>query len=230
MNNFLQTNLKNNEVPTMVVDDRGYAHCVWKTAEISYSKFNGTNWEFLNDNRVVPIPIKSQIPKNCLILDGNNYPCLIYAISKNTEMAWGNDSYLHMVRWSTKGWGIESNYVFSGVMFGASLAFYNDDIYISILIKQGSSFLLSMIILQNGYFNHVANVLVSSLVKKSDVLLKKVDNSLCCFWDNCDNSNTWLEHVVFYPQTKTFEYHDDKKINFTNDYSTITGFDFAELI
>lgn len=230
MNNFLQTDLLDNEIPTMVVDDRGYAHCVWKIKDASYSKFNGTNWEFLNDKRIIPIPIKARLPKNCLALNSSNYPYIIYAIAKSTENPWGNTGYLHLIRWDGREWKIEQNYVLDSVLFGASLCFYNEDLYISALIKHGSSFLLSMIILQNGYFNQVGSIQISSLGKESCVLLKKVDNSLYCFWDNYDSINKWIEHVIFYPETKTFEYHDNKKINFTNDDATITGFDFAELI
>lgn len=229
MKNFIQTNLKNNDLPIMIVDVKGYAHCVWKNKNTTYSKFNGSNWEFLNDNKFVPVPEKAQIPKNGLSLDGNNYPYLLYAIGKNTEIPWGNSSYLHLCRWNGSEWILEQNYVADKTLYGASLVFYDDDLYISVLIKHASSYLLSIILYQNGYFNQLNTLSISALSGERSVLLKKVDTGLCCFWDNYDDANKWIEHAIYYPGTNTFEYHSDKKIQFTNDNIPITGFDFSEL-
>jgi hypothetical protein len=57
--------------------------------------------------------------------------------------------------------------------------------------------------------------------------LKQVDDSIYCFWDNGDDDTHWIEHVVYYPDTNEFEYYGDKKIEFTNDSTPITGFDFG---
>ena len=42
MNKFIQTNLSAKEQPIMVVDSKGYAHCVWQKNGAIYTKFNGS--------------------------------------------------------------------------------------------------------------------------------------------------------------------------------------------
>lgn len=250
MSSFLQTKLRNNEKPVMLMGKLGHVHCLWKEDKVAYAKFNGVNWEFLNDLKFVPVPENAVLFPNSMTLDEQQRPYFLYAVSGMMSYSSYDSSgsisssvssefdyvySLHMAFWSGSTWEVATD-IIDDVLFSASLAFYDDDFYVIALSEDNFGSKLIVFVYQGGNFYHLNEVYISDVsrgVLSGDygisLLIRRVEDSLYCFWNNGDDGTQWIEHVIYYPVTNTFEYHGDKKIELTDNAVPITGFDFSYL-
>jgi len=227
---LLKTKKHDSIEPIMVTDNNANAHCVWQNNGLyCYSKFNGVDWEYLNDYKVVDaIPTNTAVPKNGVCSDSNGNPYILWAKS-NLRHIFGNLSYLYLTYWNNYKWtGIEEQ-ILREVLYGSSLMFFNNDLYIGSLIFKNNKYLFTMSICQNNTFTQLNTCEISALSGESKVLLRMVENNIYCFWECSNNNNYWIEHVIYNIGSNSFNSTLTRKINFSNNNVPISGFDFMYL-
>ena len=217
--------------PIMVTDNNANAHCVWQSEGVyCYSRFNGTDWEYLNDYKVVnTIPPNAVVPKNGLCADINGNPYIVWAKS-NLVHIFGQLSYLYLTYWDNYQWKDISSPILLEVLYGSSLVFFNNDLYIGSLILKNGQYLFSISVYKNNIFTQLNTCVISALDKEVKVLLRKVnDDYIYCFWDCSDGTNYWIEHVVYDAYANVFYSTVTRKIGLTNNNIPTSGFDFVPL-
>lgn len=224
---LLKTKNHNIVDPFMAVDSHGNAHCLWKNDNVyCYSRFNGVDWEYLNDYKFVDsIPSRAAIPKNGICPDSNSNPYVLWAISER-ENIFGNLCDLYLSYWNYDQWTNFEEKVLIEKLYGSSLVFISNNIYIGSLILNDNRYMFEIRIYQGGHFVQLSSCLVSEFNQESRIVLKQVDNYIYCFWDNRDNGNYWIEHVVYDIAGNIFYSTPSKKINLSNDNRPFSGFDF----
>jgi len=234
---LLKTGKHDSVNPIMFADNNGNCHCVWKADGLyCYSKFNGTDWEYLNDYKVIEtIPNGVEVPQNGLCVDSNDNPYVLWAKPNYTHV-FGGLSELYLTYWSNSEWTMVNNFILRDTLYGASLTFFEDKLYIGSLIMRQNSHLFTITTYQNGNFTFLNSIKVSLLQREAKVLLRGVnpDRSvgnkyLYCFWDCFDSASKWIEHVIYDIENNVFISTATRKINLSNNEIAISGFDFVEI-
>jgi len=217
--------------PIMFTDINANAHCVWlNDGYFCYSKFNGIDWEYLNDYKIIDsIPLNAVVPQNGMCSDSNGNPYILWAKS-NYKNIFGNISYLYLTYWDNYQWQEIEQKILLNVLYGSSLVFFNNNLYIGSLIFKESKYLFTISIFQNDTFIQLNDYEISVLGSgELKVLLRKAGDYIYCFWECKDNSNYWIEHIIYSVNENKFYSTPTRKINFSNDNVPISGFDFLSI-
>jgi len=219
--------------PIMVCDDNSNAHCVWlKDGLYCYSKFNGVDWEYLNDSKIIDsIPTNTAVPQNGICADSNGNPYILWAKS-NRKNIFGQKSYLYLTYWDNYLWKEISSGILFEVLYGSSLVFFDSDLYIGSLIynkiENKHKFTISKY--ENNTFVYKNSYEISTLGSREyKVLLKRVEGYIYCFWECSGSGNYWIENIVYDVGNNLFNSTSTRKINFSNNNVPISGFDFVSL-
>ena len=226
----LKTKKHDSAEPIMVIDNNANAHCVWQNDGLyCYSKFNGIDWEYLNDYKVIDsVPLNAVVPKNGMCADSSGNPYVLWAKSSYKNI-FGQLSYLYLTCWNNYQWKKIERKILLEVLYGSSLVFFDENLYIGSLIFKDDKYLFAMSMYQNDAFVQLNTYEISALSRESKVLLKRVENYIYCFWECFDSNNYWIEHIIYDIATNSFNSTFTRKINFSNDNIPISGFDFMYL-
>jgi len=221
---------KNSIEPIMATDNNANAHCVWQNDGLfCYSKFNGTDWEYLNDNKFIDsIPLNAIVPKNGVCVDSNGNPYILWAKS-NYRNIFGQLSYLYLTYWDNYQWVKIEQKILLDVLYGGSLVFFNNNLYIGSLIFKDDQYLFTISIRQSNAFTQLNTYQISVLSGESKVILRMVSNYIYCFWECSNNNEHWIEHIIYDVVGNSFNSTLTRKINFSNNNIPISGFDFLSL-